>query len=193
MNLAAARRNPFIQRIIRENCWALDVAADSVSAYHKGMTTFANSLKAEIARVARKELREEISLLRKTSAAQRSAIAVLKKEIKELQGRVALLSRAHHGQRAQESAVPRPQALAGKSRGKPGRKVIFSAERLKAARARLGFTQLQMAQLLGVSALSLWKWESGAAAPRASRVPQILERLALGKREALALLKATDA
>lgn len=156
------------------------------------MTTFANSLKAEVARIARKELRDEISALRKASSTQRIAIASLKKEIKELQGRVKQLSRLPNQQAAKGQAEPSSRTPASKSRGKPGRKVVFSAERLKAARARLGFTQLQMAQLLGVSSLSLWKWESGAATPRASRVPQILERLALGKKEALSLLKGTQ-
>lgn len=81
---------------------------------------------------------------------------------------------------------------AATSKGKPGRKAVFTAERLKTQRARLGFTQDQMARLLEVSALSIWKWESGGAAPRASRVPQILQRLALGKREALALVTEVE-
>lgn len=53
--------------------------------------------------------------------------------------------------------------------------MVFTAERLKEQRARLGFTQEQMAKLLEVSSLSICKWESGGAFPRASRVPQILE------------------
>jgi transcriptional regulator with XRE-family HTH domain len=50
----------------------------------------------------------------------------------------------------------------------------------------------ETARVLEVSALSIWKWESGGASPRASRVPQILERLALGKREALALVTEVE-
>jgi transcriptional regulator with XRE-family HTH domain len=46
-----------------------------------------------------------------------------------------------------------------------------------------------MGQLLGVSSLSIWKWESGGASPRAARVPEILERIAMGKREALSLIE----
>ncbi len=134
------------------------------------MTTFAESLKKEIARVARKELRDEIGALRKTSLLQRTEIAALKKQLKALQSQVPPASAA---------SVAHP-------RGKPGRKVVFTAERLKTQRARLGLTQEQMARLLGVSSLSIWKWESGGAAPRASRVPKILQLLALGKREALA-------
>lgn len=93
-----------------------------------------------------------------------------------------------------QSQAVRVEPLANQSstpvqpKGKPGRKVVFTAERLKAQRARLGFTQEQMAKLLEVSSLSIWKWESGGALPRAARVPHILERLTLGKREALATI-----
>lgn len=153
------------------------------------MTTFADTLKKEIARVARKELREDIGALRKTSVVQRSEIAALKKQLKAVQTQVNRQSkgtRKEEGKAAAARTAPAPkQELgSGQPKGKPGRKVVFTAERLKAQRARLGFTQDQMAKLLEVSSLSIWKWESGGASPRSSRVPQILERLALGKREA---------
>ncbi len=149
------------------------------------MTTFAESLKKEIARVARKELRDEIGALRKTSLLQRTEIAVLKKQLKALQSQVTRLGKARP--EPARAATPAASAASVASpRGKPGRKVVFTAERLKTQRARLGLTQEQMAKLLGVSSLSIWKWESGGAAPRASRVPKILQLLALGKREALA-------
>ena len=58
------------------------------------MTTFADSLKKEIARVARKELRDELGALRKTALQQRSEIAALKKQIKALQAQMVTLGRA---------------------------------------------------------------------------------------------------
>jgi len=158
-------------------------------AYDAGMTTFADSLKKEIARVARKELRDEIGALRKVTLQQRSDIAALKKQIKALQTQVNQLGRTRPVPARSTSMVANAK-VAGALRGKPGRKVLFTAERLKTQRARLGFTQEQMAKLLGVSSLSIWKWESGGAVPRASRVPKILQLLALGKREALVLLTA---
>jgi len=78
-------------------------------------------------------------------------------------------------------------------KGKPSRKVLFTAERLKAERARMGLTQLQMAQLLGTSSLSIWKWESGKASPRASKVPKLIELMSLGKRAALAQIADVEA
>ena len=155
--------------------------------YHAGMTTFADSLKKEIARVARKELRDELGALRKAALQQRSEIAALKKQLKAFQTQVNQLGRAR-AQLARSAPLAASAAGSGAPRGKPGRKVVFTAERLKTQRARLGLTQEQMAKLLGVSSLSIWKWESGGAAPRASRVPKVLELLALGKREALARL-----
>ncbi len=149
------------------------------------MTTFADSLKREIARVARKELRDEMAALRKTSLVQRAEIAALKKQVKDMQSQLKRLGKMR-AEAAQQAPRPARVASVEAPRGKPGRKVLFTAERLKTQRARLGLTQEQMARLLGVSSLSIWKWESGGAVPRASRVPKILQLLALGKREALA-------
>lgn len=155
------------------------------------MMTFAESLKKEIARIARKELRDEIAALRKSSHAYRSEIAVLKKQLKAMQSQVNKLGKLlNSNASAKLSSKVSSLSADGNVRAKPGRKVVFTADRLKTQRAKLGFTQEQMGKLLEVSALSIWKWESGGAAPRASRVPEILRRLSLGKREALALSTA---
>lgn len=151
------------------------------------MTTFADSLKREIARVSRKELREEITALRKSAVLHRAEISLLKKQLKSLQSDVRKLSSVRSLRNSAErlgAVIPADTPV----KGRPGRKVLLTAERLKAQRTRLGFTQEQMAKLLGVSSLSVWKWESGAAVPRASRVPELLRQISLGKREALAVV-----
>lgn len=149
------------------------------------MATFAESLKREIARVARKELKDEIASLKRILTAHRSEIADLRKQIKASRIEIKRLARAKEGSsKSMTQADPKPVSETVRSR--PGRKVIFTAERLKAQRTRLGLTQEQMGKLLGVSSLSVWKWESGSSAPRASRVPEILSQLSLGKRAALA-------
>lgn len=161
-------------------------------SYDAGMTTFAEALKKEIARIARKELREEITAMRKLGVTQRVDISALKKEVKSLQSSLKKLEKLRLALSSSVSlAKPSPTAKPSPDtpRGKPGRRVMFTAERLKAQRARLGFTQEQMGQLLGVSSLSIWKWESGGASPRAARVPEILEKIAMGKREALSLIE----
>lgn len=166
--------------------------APQALSYDAGMTTFAETLKKEISRVARKELREEITALRKLGATQRSDISALKKEVKSLQSSLKKLEKLRAAPSSSGSlAKPSPTAkpTPDTPRGKPGRKVTFTAERLKAQRARLGLTQEQMGQLLGASSLSIWKWESGGAVPRTSRVPDILKKIAMGKREALTFIE----
>ncbi len=155
------------------------------------MTTFADSLKKEIARVARKELREELTSLRKTTTGHRSEIAALKKQLKAMQTLVGKLSKPNRPPaKAASSTTPSSPTS---TKGKPGRKVLFTAERLKAERTRMGLTQLQMAQLLGTSSLTIWKWESGKASPRESKVPKIIELMSMGKRAALAQISSTEA
>ncbi|MBA4211643.1 MAG: transcriptional regulator [Polaromonas sp.] len=148
------------------------------------MTTFAESLKKEIARVARKELRDEVLSLRKSSAGFRSDIAELKRKLKGLESQLKALSRA----------VPNlpaaPREAPAVTRGKPGRKVVFGAAELLELRKHLGFTQAQMAELLGVSSLSIYKWESGQVTPRAAQLEKILAIRKIGKREANARINA---
>ena len=150
------------------------------------MTTLANTLKSEIARVARKELKDEILGLRKAVSSHRTEIAALKRDVK------GLLSLVKKAQRSAAKAPPatKPESSeapeAPKARG--GRQAQFDAEKLSAYRAQLGITRVQMAQLIGASALSVYKWESGKVQPRAAQTAQILAVLKLGKRAALAKL-----
>lgn len=148
------------------------------------MTTFASSLKKEIARVARKELRDEISALRKGSATYRSEIADLKRKLKSLESQVKALTRAT------PQAAPARKAPTEAPRGKPGRKVIFGAAEFLALRQHLDFTQAQMGKLVGASSLSIYKWESGLVIPRAAQLEKILAVRKIGKREALARIQA---
>jgi len=75
-------------------------------------------------------------------------------------------------------------------RAKPGRKVIFGAAEFLALRQHLGFTQAQMAKLVGASPLSIYKWESGQVTPRAAQLEKILAVRKIGVREAKARIQA---
>ncbi|MDO9406747.1 MAG: helix-turn-helix domain-containing protein [Polaromonas sp.] len=148
------------------------------------MTTFAESLKKEIARVAKKELRDEFAALRKSSSNYRGEIAELKRKIKSLDAQVKTLTRVTK-RAAPLAAAPATHAPVDKPRGKPGRKVVFGAAELMALRQHLGFTQAQMGQLVGASTLSIYKWESGKVNPRAAQMEKILAVRKIGKREAV--------
>lgn len=141
------------------------------------MPDFAQALKQEIARIARKEVREDIAALRRASTAYRSEIASLKRKVKELSSQLHSVKKA--------SARAAPVAGVEPVAKRPGRKRAFNAERLKAKRLSLGLSQAQMAQLLGISSLSQWKWESGQVTPRASMLGQYFEVMSMGKREAM--------
>lgn len=148
------------------------------------MTTFAESLKKEISRIARKELKGEISALRKGSSLFRAELAELKRKNKVLEAKVKALSKAPSKSEPKEISPESP------SRMKPGPKVIFGAPEFVALRHQLGFTQAQMAKLIGVSSVSIFKWESGQVTPRAAQLEKIMAVRKIGKREANKRLEA---
>ena len=150
------------------------------------MTTFASSLKKEIARIARKELRDELSSLRRGSATYRSEIAELKRKLKSLESQVKALSRST----PKGEPVLKIPSPAEAPRGRPGRKVVFGAAEFLALRQHLGFTQAQMGKLVGASSVSIYKWENGQVTPRAAQLQKILTIRKIGKREALARIQA---
>jgi DNA-binding XRE family transcriptional regulator len=143
------------------------------------MTSLNNALKSEIARVSRKELKDELATLRKASSLHRSEIAALKRELKSLRSLVKL------SERTIRRAMPAPPA---EPIERPARGGGFNANALAAKRAQLGLSQLDMARLLEASALSVSKWESGKVQPRAAQLGRILAVQRLGKRAALAQL-----
>lgn len=143
------------------------------------MNSFSNALKSEIARVARKELKDEMLALKKAASSHRSEIAALKREVK------ALASQLRLAQRSVKAAAPKLEEAAT---GEKPRRIRFSAEAFAAQRAKLGISQAQMADLLGASALSVYKWESGKVQPRAAQLARIAAIRKLGKREVAARL-----
>lgn len=145
------------------------------------MSTLINSLKSEIARVARKELKEDLQALRKVTTSHRSEIAALKRQVKSLTTALKAVTKTSKAGRKISQASEEPAAAPG---------IRYSAERLAALRNKFGITQTQMASLLGVSYLSVHKWEAGAAQPRAAQLQKIALVSKMGKREVLQKLQA---
>jgi DNA-binding transcriptional regulator YiaG len=141
------------------------------------MPNIGNVLKSEISRVARKELRGESQQLKKTVAQLRSQLVELKRRMQALE---QLVKRQARGNRA--AAAPAKEAASESA------SLRFSAKGFAAQRQRLGISAAAMAQLLGVSALSVYKWESGKTRPRAKQLEAIAGLRRLGKREAMARL-----
>lgn len=136
------------------------------------MPNIAVLLRSEISRLARKELRAEIEPLKKACADQRNKLASLRKQILACEKALKAASRGTGRRAAVESDA-----------AESGQKLRFSAKGFASHRQRLGISAADMAKLLGVSQLSVYKWESGKTRPRAKQIESIAEVRKLGKRE----------
>jgi DNA-binding transcriptional regulator YiaG len=135
------------------------------------MPNIASILKAEISRVARKEVRAEIEALRKSSVAHRASIAALRRQVDALEK--ALRS-------AIKGAAGRPAASEANGVAGTGVKRRFSANRLAAHRAKLGLSATTYGKLVGASGQTIYHWEQGKARPRATQLESLATVRELG-------------
>ena len=138
------------------------------------MTSFSATIKSEITRLSRKELRAQVEPLRKASGTYRKDIAALKREVAALQRQIASLSKT--SVRAVSPAVEAKQ-------------MRFAAKGLKALRARLGVSAGDFGKLAGASGQSVYNWENGKTVPRQSQLKVLAELRDLSKKEAQARLE----
>ena len=141
------------------------------------MPNIASVLKEEITRLARKEMRDEITYVRKVLAAHRSEIAELKRRNGDLERTIRRLQKSS-GQTAGSEAAS----------DEPDEKLRFSAKGLATQRQRLGLSAADFGLLVGASGQSIYKWEEGAVRPRAKHLSAIAAVRKMGKREADAKL-----
>lgn len=152
------------------------LALQSCPTLVRTMTAFAAAIKAEITRIARREVRAETDRLRRALVGARRDIAALKRELRDVR----------RGKK--ESARVKP--VVAPTDDAAGQPLRFSAKGLKSHRARLGLTAAQFGQLVGVSGQSVYLWESGKSVPSKNQLPRIAAVRALGKREAMARLES---
>ena len=145
------------------------------------MPNIASVFKDEVARIARKEIRGEITALKRANVRHRSEIAALKRHAAALEKLVRSLSKS----RSRAS----PAAPDTDSRKTPR----FSAKGLVSQRKRLGLSAAELGLLLGVSGQSIYLWEQGKTRPRAAVLPAIAGLKGLGKKEAMAVVEARAA
>jgi len=148
------------------------------------MTAFSAAFRTEVLRMARKEIKGELGSLRKTVTAQRADIAALKREVKALASQLKALRKAA----AREEGAGQVPTQGAEAPVQRKRQFQFKAEALRAKREQLGISQQAMAALLEASTLSVARWESGKAKPRAAQLERIQAVLKMGKREALGKL-----
>lgn len=142
------------------------------------MPNIANVFKAEIARLARKEVRGECEGLRKAVAAQRTEITNLRRRVQALEAMVKKLAatRGDRSTRAREAAEPDSTALR------------FRASGMAANRRRLGLSAADFGLLVGATGQSIYAWETGKTKPRPQALAAIAALRGIGKREVEARL-----
>lgn len=146
------------------------------------MPNIAAILKAEISRVARKEVRGETLALKKAVAAYRREIAALKRRAQALEQSVRSQSRTTSSAAVElKSGEVTPNVMR------------FSAKGLRSQRARLGLSAADVGVLLGATAQSVYNWEQGKSRPSARHMPAVVALRGLGRRQAAAVIAARKA
>lgn len=138
------------------------------------------ALKEEIERVAKKLIRSETKTMKSASVRHRSDIAELKRTVRALEKKVALLEK----QEKRRMAVRPSLQLAEGAR--------FSPERLRRHRERLGLSAADYARLVGVHQITVYNWEQGKSRPRKEQLAALVAVRGLGKREAQMRLEMLD-
>ena len=139
------------------------------------MPNIASILKAEISRVARKEVRGEVASLKKAIVAYRTDIAALKRRAQATEQELRLLRKA-----SPKVAPPEVNETSTKA-------PRFSAKGLLSQRKRLDLSVEDCGLLVGASSQSIYNWEKGAR-PRTKHLSAIAALKNMGKKEAAARL-----
>lgn len=142
--------------------------------HNPSMPNIASILKAEISRVARKEVRAEIETFKKASAAHRASIAELRRQVNALEKELRRVAKG--AMRPAAASDSDDQALTGTKRR-------FSPIRLAGHRAKLGLSAASYGLLVGVTGQTIYHWEQGKARPRAAQLESLAAVRDLGARE----------
>jgi len=147
------------------------------------MPNIANILKAEIARVSRKEIKSAVEPVRKAAAKLRSDVAELKRQLAALQK-----EQLQAGLAKGEVSSPQPAVEpAGESS-----KGWISGKGVGSLRKRLKLSQADFGRLVGVSGQTVMKWEGSKGMLKLREAPRaaLLALRGIGIKEARRRLEA---
>lgn len=137
------------------------------------MASMIPALNEHIRKLARREAGAGQTIARK-------AVAQLRREMASLQRLVKGLSR--HLSSLQKGSKHKSAADSEMDGLPPGSR--FRADGLRTHRAKLGLSAKAYGQLIGVSGLTVYHWESGKSKPRRAQLAKIIAIRGLGRREA---------
>jgi DNA-binding transcriptional regulator YiaG len=141
------------------------------------MPDLAATLKEEIRRLAKKEIKAQTGSTKQAVAKYRLEIAALKRQVQKQEKKVAFLENRER----KRLGEPEAEEVAEGAR--------FSARSVKSQRERLGLSAADYAKLVGVSPLTIYNWESGKTRPRQEQLAALVAVRGIGKREALSRLE----
>jgi DNA-binding transcriptional regulator YiaG len=149
------------------------------------MSNIAKVFREEILRLAKRQAKAEVSGVKRDSAR-------LKKSVAELRRQVAALNRTCSELLKKITPVVTTKEIEDAT--EHAVKLRPTATSLKKLRARLGLTQAQFGQLLGVSGQAVVQWASreGRVRMRQTTLAALARIQTIGKREALRRLAAMD-
>ncbi len=137
------------------------------------MANLAQTLKSEISRLARKQIKQETGALREAVTRYRSDIAELKRQVKDQQRRITFLEN-QESKRVKSPKAPKEAVQNAR----------FSPKWLRSHREKLGLSAADYAKLVGVSAQTIYLWEREQTTPRKSQMPALVAVRKLKVREA---------
>ncbi len=130
-------------------------------------------LKQEIRRLARREIKAQVTPLRRAASQSRHDIARLKRQLQIQERRIAALQSPGRGREqppAEDEGLP------------PG--VRFSPRSVRAQRKRLRLSAGQYGKLVGVTGQTVYLWEKGKTRPGKAQFAALVAVRSLGRREA---------
>jgi DNA-binding transcriptional regulator YiaG len=143
------------------------------------MPNLATAIKEEIRRLAKREIKSATGSTKQAVAQYRRDIARLKRLVQGQQKEITFL-KTQEQKRLGQPQTNGEEELEG---------VRFSARSAKAQRERVGLSQQNYAKLVGVSAMTIYNWESGNSRPRKEQLAALVALRGIGKREAMKKLE----
>lgn len=143
------------------------------------MPDFNSVFKEEVRRLARKEIKDAAGDLKSDLVKTKKIVAGLRQEITELRRENKRMARILA---KSEPSAPEPETV-DRSR--------ISSKMIRSLRSRLGLTQAEFAQLVGVSGQAVYQWEAkeGRLNLRSGPKARVIEARGMGVREARARLE----
>jgi DNA-binding transcriptional regulator YiaG len=140
------------------------------------------ALKAEIARLSRRETRALVARPIVELRSLRARVGALERELRALRSACA-------GEQAKAKARSAAEAVTAEKAAK----ARLSPKLLKKLRGRLKVSQGELAKLVGVTTAAVGFWESGKSQPKPETKARIVALRRLGRREVRRLLAEQEA